>query len=213
MKNPMKSSRFIALAFAGVFAFLLTACIEVDNIGTQWETGTIDPALEGSWLIQQSTSESPQNVKDYIFVKAEAHYRVAPADEQDDPMVAKTLDIGGVKFLLLRDQEDVVNNAAPENASAPPVDGALWRYSITESGEKGEKKTVEFLRLKPGAAAEIEKISGGLLVPRQAGDTSLFAISTLDETALAALVQLSANPQLWEVWAAGEKAPPPDVKK
>ena len=191
-----------------VSVFVLAGCLEVDNLGAKWDEGTVDPALSGEWLMKQTSAESDQNIKNYTFTPmGTTHYNLAPSGDLQDSMLAKTLDVGGMKFLMLKEPDTSSEIKKPG--------GAMWRYNLAveigdPESEADDKATLEFTRLVPAKSAEIEKLSGGLIMPRQAGDTSLYAIQVLDEASITALTALAADPTLWEVWASGEKVVKPE---
>ena len=110
-------------------------------------------------------------------------------------MLVKTLSAEGKTFLMLY-----------EPPAEPPADpavmaGDLWPYKVTGNA-------IEFTRIADSAVAEMEKISTGLVEAEATGGAWTFTIKKLDEPTLAALLRISAVPELWTTWARGEKLPP-----
>lgn len=191
-------------------ALALAGCIEVKDFTAAWMQAAPDPMLEGRWKMQQ-LERSPADpapvegedapplpeAKYFTFESAGDHYRLlAEDDSADEPMVVKTLTLGGQRVLMLYEAPPVIPG---EIAEAPAtMEGDLWPYNLNGDA-------IEFTRLSDEAAPQVEELSGGLIDTGSAGDQWYFSIDTLDADAQAALARLLASSELWSVWAKGER--------
>jgi hypothetical protein len=115
----------------------LTSCVPVDEFGTYWDKGFVDPALEGSWMKLGRSGDDlggiPLCLDVWRFTKTGASYSlqgmnrtdrarepdVAAQMKPDSELVtdARTLRIGRKLFLMERD-------------AISPGDGLLMRYEV-----------------------------------------------------------------------------------
>ncbi len=100
----MRVRRWLALPLA----CLLAACIFVDDFGTYWDSGTLDPQLKGAWKADNGDACEQ-------FVVDGKNYRfVHDADEED---TVRTLSTGKHTFLMVRNEKE--NNY-------------IFRYTVTK---------------------------------------------------------------------------------
>lgn len=128
-----------------VVVALLSSCISVDDFGTYWDKGFVDPTLSGTW--QKLDSPSAGTVPGsspavWTFTRKDTSYSaramnpVARGKVETRQFTARSLRVGDAVFLMLRD---------PEGKT-----GAIARYEFQGS-------TLRAYRLD-GAAARLEKI-------------------------------------------------------
>lgn len=187
----MKIKSFLILA-----VILLAGCIDVDDLGAYWDKGTVDPVLEGRWKMTPAPgvdTSSSEGDKYYIFKKTGDHYvleeEVDKAEDDNDDMLVKTLESGGHKFMMLYEPRQEAEAVKP---------GSLWPYKI-----EGDK--IEFRRIAAAQVGEMERITENIIAAEAMGGTWTFKIPKLDEPSLEALAKVSNAPDLWEIWATGEK--------
>ena len=96
-----------------MLAFFVVSCIEVDDIGNYWGRATLDPRLEGRWLVHTEDSEGY-----IIFTRGEDSYVFTSGSLEDgrdipDKSVSfiKSLEREGVDILLARDSLSKGKNA------------------------------------------------------------------------------------------------------
>jgi len=104
-----------------VSAFLLSACITVDDFGTFWANATLDPAVEGSWETDASYS---QRILHYMIIKQDKNYLIdsleqKAKDPNHHPLVGRTFKTGKYNFFMA--------------VGDHPNSGALMRY-VLENG-------------------------------------------------------------------------------
>jgi hypothetical protein len=185
-------------ALAGTL--VLCACIEVADMGDIWAKGAIDPALEGRWLMKAADHLPKQGDKEefYTFTRQGDAYRVTvekEEGEEDEAFLVRTLTIGDLDFLMLKDEPRP--NVRLDNS------GDLWPY-VAKDG-------ISFIRLTKKAEEKIVKESGGLLTLGYNDDhVTQYRLEKLDAASLAVLEKLAEDPDpsLWEEWARGTKSPP-----
>ena len=101
-------NRMLSVSISFTLLLLLAgACIPVDDLGEYWDTGTIDPAIEGHW---KNADEEFRSQDHYIsftksgdlylveFISADGPPNMRPARHQ-----AKTLAWGKHKYLMYVD--------------------------------------------------------------------------------------------------------------
>lgn len=98
---------------------LLAACIDVDDMGGIWAKGTLDPALEGTWMLIDDHTQGKQ-VDSWQVSRQGDVYLIQKIGEKDEPSLARTIAVNGHSYLLLKSHQ---NN-----------EGALLRYAM----EKGK---------------------------------------------------------------------------
>ena len=130
---------------------LLSSCIPVDDFGTYWEKGTIDPALLGRWVEITSPARDADDRKEARTVKVSdkkegiqvvnqgGTYRIDSLDEEERqkkdyaPMPARTLKAGCYTFLMVIDKERDDKSRISRDLVRYEIQGDVFRdYSLDD---------------------------------------------------------------------------------
>ncbi|GEM_PF-3319916 len=109
-----------------VLVLALSGCIEIEDVGGYWRRGSVDPALEGKWLLTPARKGSSQSEIYVVFTKGDGQYEVTTIEISDlkikkneGPM--KTFAFRGHSFGLIM---------PPEKSPA----ATLWPYTVEADG-------------------------------------------------------------------------------
>lgn len=188
------------------------SCIPVEDFGSYWDKGSLDPELAGLW--QRVGGETPE--QEYmLFERAGTAHMLsrgtasdlkAQADKRRWVAQTRTLTAGKASFLMIKPGAPSPTTAtapspasAPATASAPAAPqavGALLRYAV-------EDGTLVLYTLDNDVLVEAIKagrISGAAASPAEKGAEArepLPRIGKLDEKSFRALAQLAGEPKHW----------------
>jgi hypothetical protein len=194
----MKSG--LARIFAPLIAVLtLAGCTEVNDFGVYWDRGTLDRAMAGRWkkiglpgqpidtslgpalmvFTRSGTSYSVQTIDPVDDPVLDADARAERVKENDVPLEARTLRLGGRNFLMVREGDG-------------SGQGAIERYEI-----KGN--VLEEWWLYPEAAeewleAKHPNVQG---ITRYTEMGRFVTIETLDDEVAGILAEALKDPSLW----------------
>jgi hypothetical protein len=170
----------------------MVSCIPVDDFGTYWGKGVVDPALEGTWKITSLQWSSSPEARELRFTRTGSFYsmNVVGIDSPTDPEVsgnARTLRVGKRRLLMQRDRQ-------------APFDGILTSYEIrgrtlSEYWFHGAA-AAEFLRTRHPGAKNIHK---------NEGEGEFVVIETFDDEVFRILSEIADDPTYWILVARYEK--------
>lgn len=104
---------------------LLSACIDVGDLGKHWGKGLIDKNITGTWVSQNAKSTPEEGT---LYFKAEGDVMLAgmlkDAGDAKKTLKARSFAQDGCSYLMLRDYK-----TTSDNGKAP---GALIRYALTD---------------------------------------------------------------------------------
>jgi len=184
----------------------MVSCIPVDDFGTYWDKGIVDPALEGTWKnigLPGSTPQERLGARELRFTRTGSFYSVnmVGIDPSMAPEVlervrrrnaragiARTLRLGKRRLLMERSRE-------------APYDGILTSYEIrgrtlSEYWFLGVE-AVEFLETKHPGAKNIHKNDG---------EGEFVVIDTFDDEVFRILSEIADDSMYWVLTARYEKA-------
>jgi hypothetical protein len=184
----------------------MVSCIPVDDFGTYWDKGVVDPALEGTWKnigVPGSSAEEGLGARELRFTRTGSFYsmNVVGIDPSMDPKVleqvrrrigrlgsARTLRVGKRRLLMER------------NGQAP-YDGILTSYEIrgrtlSEYWFQSDD-ALEFLRTRHPRAKNIHTNGS-------AGE--FVFIETFDDEVFRILSEIADDSTYWILTARYEKA-------
>jgi hypothetical protein len=179
-------------------SLVLTSCVPVDDFGTYWNKGFVDPALEGSWKRIGHPGENRDTIPgpdEWRFTKNGASYSlqainaIDPALEPDvaaqmkrdsqDVLSARTLRVGRQLLLMQRD-------------AIAPGDGILTRYEVRgrtlNAYALDNDAAVDFLEKKHPHATHIQE---------NTGEGRYVVISTFDDEVFRILSEFVDDPAYW----------------
>jgi hypothetical protein len=183
----------------------MVSCIPVDDFGTYWDKGVVDPALEGTWKnigLPGSSPEEKFGYRELRFTRTGSFYsmNVVGIDPSMDPEVleqvkrrkagagnARTLRVGKRRLLMERNRQ-------------APFDGILTSYEIrgrtlSEYWFQGDA-AVEFLRTRHPGAKNIHKNDG---------EGEFVVIGTFDDEVFRILSEIADDSTYWVLTARYEK--------
>ncbi len=171
-------------------ALAAVSCIPVDDFGTYWDKGVVDPALEGSWKRLDSPGAPPLYTpfctEGWRLARTGSAYSLYRLNEVSDPFTVRTLRVDGRKLLMER---------------GPRGDGLLTSYEIhnrilSSFGFRNDTG-LEFLRAKhPGAKNIGENVGAGQFV----------VIKTFDDEVFRILSELANSPNCCDLMCKYQKA-------
>jgi hypothetical protein len=181
-----------------VAVLVLSSCTPVEDFGSYWDKGFVDPALEGSWKKFGRPGEDPKHIPSpdlWRFTRNGSSYSlqgINPIDQTAAPdviedqkasnkarMSARTLRIGKHLFLIQRDPGDQ-GKGSIERYDVQR--GTLQEYWIDNGA------AVEFLKAKHPTAKNIKKNDG---------EGEFVVINTFDEEVFQVLSEIADNPAYW----------------
>jgi hypothetical protein len=170
----------------------MVSCIPVDDFGTYWDKGVVDPAIEGIWKNISGPGSSPE-AGELRFTRTGSFYsmNVVGVDPPINPEVwgnARTLRVGKRRLLMQRNRQ-------------APFDGILTSYEIrgrtlSEYWFHGAAAT-EFLRTRHPGAKNIHTNNG---------EGEFVVIGTFDDEVFRILSEIADDPTYWILVARYEKA-------
>jgi hypothetical protein len=184
----------------------MVSCIPVDDFGTYWDKGVVDPALEGTWKnigVPGSTPQERLGARELRFTRTGSFYtmNMVGIDPSMAPEVlervrmrnaragiARTLRLGKRRLLMERNRE-------------APSDGVLTSYEIrgrtlSEYWFLGVE-AVEFLETRHPGARNIHKNDG---------EGDFVVIGTFDDEVFRILSEVADSPTYWTLMGRYEKA-------
>jgi hypothetical protein len=172
----------------------MVSCIPVDDFGTYWDKGVVDPALEGTWKIISLLGSSPDSpeARELRFTRTGSFYsmNVVGIDPPTDPEVwgnARTLRVGKRRLLMQRNRR-------------APFDGILTSYEI-------RGRTLSEYWLHGSAAAELRtRHPGAKNIHKNEGEGEFVVIGRFDDEVFRILSEIADDPTYWILTARYERA-------
>lgn len=187
MKGPAMKRSLHALLCAAVLS--LAACIPVDDFGSQWDKGTADAALTGTWDDIPAEGQKPKEGGGVAIVCAETHCTLDSLDTTEKlkadykSITLRTLAAGDFKFVMMREEGKTTGDIVRYS-----IDKGVFRQSSPRPA-----KTEEFLKAKHPAAKNIHR------PPCEAGNCMFdsIQIKTLDEETVKILSEIPDTAEYW----------------
>ena len=189
-------------AICVVAVVVQVSCTPVEDFGSYWDKGFVDPALEGSWKKVAQNRENPDDVCGADLLRftrngpSYAFQGINPIDSTVEPDViaqikadnehrlsARTLRIGKSLFLMEHDPSGPAGNS-DVIVRYEVRRGALREYWIDNSA------AVDFLEAKHPTAKNIRKNDA---------EGNYVVIKTFDDEVFQALSEIADNPAYWFV--------------
>lgn len=174
-----------------MLTFLVVGCVEVEDIGGYWDEATLDPRLEGVWVVH--TEDSQGYIK---FTRGEDGYVFTSGDLKDGHYIPdksssfiKSLEREDIRLLLVRDSP-LKNNRA-QIFPYRIVEGRMEIFHIKGKCSDVDECTRDVIQI----AAEIKTREEENGVPK--APMSL-KIAKLNDESLGALVYLFNNYHHWD---------------
>lgn len=150
---------------------LLTACIQVKDLGPFWDSGVIDPTIEGTW-----TSMERGGAKMVFTVKGRSYLMTYVSEEAEtEPKFVRTLKIGENNFLMVKEHMD-------------DIKGTLIAYAVANNqmalfAPHREKKEL-FLETYPNNPFVVSR--------------TMMTIPVLNKESYDMLAILASDPKWWQ---------------
>ena len=196
--------------FLFLAVLLLSSCIPVDDFGTYWKKGTVDPALLGTWVAITSPARDADDRKEARTVRVAdkkegmqvinkgGTYQIDSLDEQERrkknyiPVSARALVAGRYTFLMVIDRE--VNQKGRITITRGLIrykleGGMFWEYSLAD------EPMGSFLREKYRRAKNIKK--PGCKDKELKCAFGYVRIGTLDDEVLKILAEIPDTKEFW----------------
>jgi hypothetical protein len=166
----------------------LWACTSVDDFGTYWNRGVVDPALEGAW--KKIGLPGVQNLGDIpgadtmVFEKTGPSYALrfvnpgASKEDNEAAMAMRTLKIGKHSFFMMK-ADDATDGVLDQYE----IHGDTLDVNILENGAG-----VDWLQAKHPTAANITK---------NTGEGRYVVIKTFDDEVFRILSEIADDPAFW----------------
>ncbi|MEZ0262850.1 MAG: hypothetical protein ACAH80_17730 [Alphaproteobacteria bacterium] len=167
----------------------LAACIPVEDFGANWDKGTADTALVGTWDDILPAGEKPKDSPGMAITCAESTCTLETLDPAEKmkkdykPMTLRTLQAGDYKFVMVREEGKTTGDMVRYS-----IDKDVFRQSTPKPA-----KTAEFLKEKYPAAKNIHR-------PECKPDNCVFdsiKITTLDDETVKILSELPDTAEYW----------------
>ena len=184
----------------------MVSCIPVDDFGTYWDKGVVDPALDGTWKnigLPGSSPEERLGARELRFTRTGSFYsmNMVGIDPSMAPEVlervrrrnaragsARTLRLGKRKLLMKRNGE-------------APYDGVITSYEI-----RGRTLSEYWFQGDAAVEALEARHPGAKNIHKNDGEGDFVVIGTFDDEVFRILSEIADDSDYWILTARYEKA-------